>query len=73
MEKNRCEKCGKILEDVNFCPECGTAISEIAKSLKIENEISIKLETVKDIIALTKDVETLNFLKAYAKNILEKK
>lgn len=71
--ENKCFICKKDVDlDANFCPWCGAAISQTAKELAQQKETCIKLETVKDAIALTKDVETLRLLKAYASNILKK-
>lgn len=73
MEENRCPNCNKIANETNFCAECGAPLSDIAKDLENQKTIQTKLETIKDMIALTEDVETLKLLKAYARNILEKK
>lgn len=70
--ENKCPKCNSIVSE-NFCSNCGEAISELAVLLSTQKEKNIKLETIKDIIALTNDAQTLKMLKAYASNIINKK
>ena len=71
--ENKCLVCKKNVEtDANFCSNCGAPLSDIAKELAKQKESCIKLETIKEAIALTKDVDTLRLLKAYATNILKK-
>ena len=59
-----CINCNAVVgENDNFCKNCGIALSTEATILKSEVEMSIKLETVKEIVNLTKDPKIIDYLK----------
>lgn len=64
--ENKCEKCGELAKsNFNFCPNCGEALTEIAKNIKKEDRRGAMLETVialSDKITDPKDLKILNEL-----------
>ena len=38
--ENKCEKCGELTKsNFNFCPNCGEALTEIAKNIKKKTDV----------------------------------
>ena len=63
-----CVRCGNNIKEIdNFCRNCGEPISVEAKKLKEEQELSIKLKTVKEIIEITKNPLIIDYLKTLRK------
>lgn len=58
-----CKKCSKNIESGNFCPNCGTAISEIAVKIEKAKADAIKLKLIAEIVNKTADEKTLCLLK----------
>ena len=49
--------------EFDFCPHCGTPISDIAKQVEIKKNTNIRLETLLKISKLTNDEKTLTIIK----------
>ncbi len=59
-----CSKCNNMVgEQDNFCKVCGSPLSTEATILKSEVDMSIKLETVKELVELTKDPKIIEYLR----------
>ena len=67
MVCNVCKK--EIDEKSNFCPNCGKAISDIAKKIEDTKITATKLKVVAEIVEKIDDVKTLDVLKKYAAKI----
>ena len=51
-----CSNCNNSIEETdNFCKICGVPLSTEATILKSERELALKLETVEELVELTKD------------------
>ena len=63
MENNICKNCEKDLsKNYNFCPYCGSAVTEIAKRLNKEKCDLIKLKVINEITQKVTDKNTLKIL-----------
>lgn len=63
-----CNKCSNtVKEKDNYCSVCGTPLSMEATMLREELNLSIKLQTVKDIVELTKDPKIIEYLQSLKK------
>ena len=59
-----CSKCNNLVgEHDNFCKVCGVPLSTEATILKSEVDMAIKLETVKELVELTKDEKIIEYLR----------
>lgn len=58
-----CNKCSKTVnEKDNYCRVCGTPLSTEAAMLRDEQNLAIKLQTVKELADLTKDPKIIEYL-----------
>ncbi len=66
MEMKNCENCkAEVMENANFCPKCGHALTAVAESIKKEERRGAMLEVVLALTDKIKDpasLETLNNL-----------
>lgn len=70
MENQTCKICQKqIAKEYNFCPHCGSALTEIAKRLNKEKFDVIKLKLLNDIAEKIEDKKTLKQLNSIAEKI----
>ena len=61
-----CINCKMNISNYDFCPHCGTPISEKAKKIEIQKNINIRLETLLKISKLTDDDATLEMIEKIA-------
>ena len=59
----KCLNCKQEIYEFDFCPHCGTPISDIAKQVEIKKNTNIRLETLLKISKLTNDEKTLTIIK----------
>lgn len=59
----KCLNCKQEIYEFDFCPHCGTPISDIAKEVEIKKSINIRLETLLKLTSLVEDEKTLNIIK----------
>ena len=58
-----CNKCSNnVTQKDNYCSVCGTPLSTEASMLREEQNLSIKLQTVKELVELTKDPKIIDYL-----------
>ena len=53
-----CLNCKKEIYEFDFCPHCGTPISEVAKQVEIKKNTNVRLETLLKVAKLTSDEKT---------------
>lgn len=58
-----CEKCGNIVSETNYCPNCGNPISKLAKEYDKVNTNSIKLEVLNELSKKDIDEKTKEIIK----------
>ena len=59
-----CANCNNLVgEKDSFCKVCGTPLSTEATILKSEKDLKIKLETVKELVELTKEKKIIDYLR----------
>ena len=59
----KCLNCTKEINDFDFCPHCGTPISDVAKQVEIKKNTNIRLETLLKLTTLIDDEKTLIIIK----------
>jgi predicted amidophosphoribosyltransferase len=59
----KCLNCKHEIYEYDFCPHCGTPISELAKKVEIKKNTNIRLETLLKLVNLIDDDKTLNIIK----------
>lgn len=59
----KCLNCKHEIYEYDFCPYCGTPISELAKKVEIKKNTNIRLETLLKLVNLIDDDKTLNIIK----------
>ena len=66
-----CKECEKeILENYNFCPYCGSAISDVAKRLNKEKVDLIKVRLINEVCDQISDKKTLEILNKMTNSLL---
>ena len=61
-----CSKCNNsVTSENNYCSNCGLPLSTEATILRSEQDIAVKLETVKELAELTKDPKIIEYLKSF--------
>lgn len=58
-----CSKCGKTINETNYCSNCGNAISKLAKEYESVRLNSIKLETLNELCSKDIDDKTKQIIK----------
>ena len=60
----QCSKCGNLVgEKDSFCRICGVPLTTEATILRSEQNLNIKLNTIEEIIEITKDPKIIDYLK----------
>ena len=58
-----CNKCSNnVSQKDNYCSVCGSPLSQEASMLREEQKLAIKLQTVKELVELTKDAKIIDYL-----------
>ena len=68
----KCINCKEEVNNFDFCPHCGTPLSEAARSIEIQKNINIRLETLLKISQLTDDEKTLELIENIANQLRNK-
>lgn len=69
----KCLNCKEEIYNYDFCPHCGTPISERAKNVEIQKNINIRLETLLKLTKLTDDKKTLEIIENIANQLKDNK
>ena len=62
----KCLNCKEEVYNYDFCPHCGTPLTDTAKSIEINKNINIRLETLLKLATLTDDNKTLEIIENIA-------
>lgn len=67
VEKNVCKTCNNELEEnYNFCPYCGTALTDSAKEMLKQRDCVVNLQLIEKLTDCINDEQSLNILKKVA-------
>lgn len=58
-----CDKCGININETNYCENCGTPISPLAKEYEKVKKDTIKLELLNELMSFDIDDKTKNVIK----------
>ena len=59
----KCMHCNQEVESLNFCPHCGSALSDKAKELEASKITNARLEVLLKVSQVTNDEKTLLAIK----------
>jgi len=62
----KCINCKEELYNYDYCPHCGTPISDKAKKVEIKKNNNIRLETLLKLTTLIDDDESLELINELA-------
>lgn len=64
-----CKNCNNIIEDYNYCPNCGRALSKLAIEIENNKVLNTRLETLLKLTEVIEDEKTLSLINNIALKI----
>ena len=65
----KCEKCGELNQDKNYCCNCGNPLTKLARQYEIVKQRGIKLELLLDLSEKFTDEKSKDAIKLIVKNL----